>query len=64
MGLAYFAVPGAFVKGMLVMLSTGVAAFLPGSRTVTSEGLLREADKAVYAAKSGGRNAVVAADTG
>jgi PleD family two-component response regulator len=50
--------------GSVVMLSTGIAAFLPGGRTVTSEELLREADKAVYGAKSGGRNTVVAADTG
>jgi diguanylate cyclase (GGDEF)-like protein len=55
---------GAGGAGSVVMLSTGIAAFLPGGRTVTSEELLREADKAVYAAKSRGRNAVVAAEAG
>jgi two-component system chemotaxis response regulator CheY len=46
-----------------VTLSAGIASFVPG-RDVTSEQLLREADEALYAAKSGGRNAVVAADPG
>jgi diguanylate cyclase (GGDEF)-like protein len=55
---------GADGAGSVLMLSTGIAAFLPGGRTVTSEELLREADEALYAAKSGGRNAVVAADAG
>jgi diguanylate cyclase (GGDEF)-like protein len=55
---------GAGGAGSVLMLSTGIAAFVPGGRTVTSEELLKEADEALYAAKSGGRNAVVAAEAG
>ncbi|BAS13949.1 phytochrome-like protein cph2 [Arthrobacter sp. Hiyo8] len=38
-------------------LSAGLSAFVPGHR-VSSERLLKEADMALYAAKSAGRNRV------
>ncbi|HEV7207455.1 MAG TPA: diguanylate cyclase [Mycobacteriales bacterium] len=48
------------VDGQLLTISVGVAGFRPGDVT-TSDGILAEADQALYAAKASGRNRVAIA---
>jgi diguanylate cyclase (GGDEF)-like protein len=52
--------PGAGPDGMLTM-SAGITAYAPGDQT-TAEELLRQADAALYRAKSAGRNRIAVAD--
>jgi diguanylate cyclase (GGDEF)-like protein len=60
-GIEHLGVPYGNGTGRRVTASCGVAAMIPDSR-VTAEGLVANADRALYAAKHSGRNCVRVAD--